>query len=259
MLNGPDDAVRLWWRLTAREETAGGQDPFLIKGRVAAARCAACDHDRHHEVPAKRGHGWVDRCLRCGAVWDSGIEYVVRGTVQASRRPNGLERRLVGLGDLEHCIDRVPRRDALLYGLYLVTDRSYDFVAAKANELAAAEPDKWTTPARGFTEEGVRWAVKRARRVLRSALEARSLLSRQIPVFMRDGSREVLEAVEPLPIDAVVPADPVTWDGLLHEIQIEPGVLSAFGTRMLTTRLARGSDFDHGTVYREVSLWTSVS
>ena len=161
----------------------------------------------------------------------------------------------MGLGDLEHCIDQVPRGDALLYGLYLMTDRSYEFVAAKANELAAARPDKWPTHHRGFTLKRVRDAVKQARRVLRAALVARSLLSMQIPVLMRDGSQELLEALEPLPSEAVVPADPMTWDGLLHEIQLVPGALSDFDARMLTTYLARGSTAEHAVVYREVSPW----
>jgi len=221
LLQGPDDAVRLWWRLTAREETASGRDPFLIKGSVPADRCVACGNGQHHEVPAKRGHGWVDRCQRCGAVWDSSMEYVPRGAVQATRRPHGLERRLVNLGDIEFCIDRIPRRDALPYGLYLVTDRSYEFVAHRANA-----------------------AVARCRAALRSALEARSLLSRQIPVLLRAGGREVLEAVEPLPVEVLVPADPLRWSGLLQLAAdgFQPDALESRGcSRLLAVAIDRAA------------------
>lgn len=256
LLNGPDDAVRLWWRLVAREESAGGRDPFLIKGSVPADRCDGCGHDRHQEVPAKRGRGWVDRCMRCGGVWESGIEYVVRGTIQVTRRPHGIERRLVDLGDLEHCVDQIPQRDARLYGLYLFTDRSYEFVAELANEYALEEPARWQSPAGGFTLGLVRGAVKRSRRVLRRALERRALLACQVPVLMRSGEREVVEALEPLPIEAVVPGDPARWSGLLQDIEL--GAAARLESRLVPhlslTRLSRGSTAELGTVYREVPV-----
>jgi hypothetical protein len=257
LLNGPDDAVRLWWRLTAREESASGRDPFLIKGRVAARRCVACRHERYHKVPKKGGVGWVDRCMRCGTIWNFGIEYVVRGTVQISRRPHGLERRLVRLGDLEHCIDEVPRADAVLYAMYLMTDRSYEFVAALANRLARAQPGELTLPRSGFTVARVRGAVKRGRRALRVALEARSLLARQIPVLMLTGAKEQLEVLEPLPMEVVLPADPVEWSGLLHEFALKPSALNGFSALRSLTRLSRGSTAELGTIYREVPLCDS--
>ena len=253
LLHGPDDGVWLWWRLTAREETAGGRDPFLIKGNVPESTCAACGHDRYHEVPARRG-GIVTRCQRCGALWKSAMEYVPRGAVQATRRPHGLERRLVNLADLEHCIGQVPHADAMVYGLYLVTDRSYEFVAGLANEWARVLPEDWPAPPGGFTYDRVRRAVRRGRRVLRAALEARSLLARQVPVLMRAGDQEVIDALEPLPMNALVPANPLAWSGLLHEIEIDPAPPADSVVTVPLTRLSRGSARELGTVYREVPL-----
>ena len=264
LLNGPDDAVRLWWRLTAREETAGGRDPFLMKGNVLADECAACGHDRHHEVPVKRGRGWVDRCLRCGAVWPSGLEYVVRGTIRLTPRPHGIEHRLVDLGDLEVAIDQIPKRDARLYGLYLATDRSYEFLTLPANEIAEEMRWEWPPPAKELLEQWLAWpggltiglvrgAVKRSRRVLRGALERRALIARQLPVLMRTGDRENLEALEPLPAEVVVPADPLRWDGLLHEFSVDALERLAIAPGALT-RLSRGSSPSLGTIYREVPV-----
>ena len=254
LLEGPDAAVRLWWEMTSREETAGSRDPFLIKGSVAAKRCEHCGHNRHQEVPAARGRGWVDRCLRCGKPWKSRLEYVVRGTVQATRRPRGLERRLVNLGDLEWCIDQIRGADARVYGLHLITNRSFEAVARMANELAAADPDAWVGVDRNFTLDAVRWAVKRARRTLRAALEARGLIAIQLPVLMRSGAREQIEALEPLPAEAIVPADPVAWSGLLHELQVAPEVLAEVPRGSGWTLLSRGSTSNGSTIYREVSL-----
>ncbi len=254
LINGPDDAVRLWWRLTAGEESASGRDPFLIKGRVAARRCEACRSERYHKVPKKGGAGWVDRCMRCGTIWKFGIEYVVRGTVQISRRPHGLERRLVSLADLEHCIDQVPRADAVLYAMYLMTDRSYEFVADLANRLARAQPGEWAQPRGGFTVDRVRGAVKRGRRALRVELEARSLLARQIPVLMLTGAKEQIEVLEPLPGEVILPADPAAWSGLLNEFALGGSTLTSHEVARSLTRLSRGSTPELGTIYREVPL-----
>jgi hypothetical protein len=254
-LSGPDEALRLWWRLTAREENASGRDPFLIKGSVAAVACGSCGSDRHHEVPAKKGRGVVDRCRHCGSIWQFRIEYVVRGTVQVSRRPQELERRLVALGDLEHCIDQLPDVDGLLYGLYLVTDRSYEYVAELASVLSLENPHQWPQPMGGFTLKRVRGAVGRARRLLREALAARGLIARRVPVLMLDGGREALDALEPLPFAVVVPADPHRWVGLLEDFA---------GTRCvprgppLVAYLARGTTRELGVVYREMP-WHGVT
>ena len=256
LLKGPDDAVRLWWRLTAREETANGQDPFLMKGNKAAGDCSnpACSCDRHHEVPAKRGRGVVDRCRRCGALWQFEMKYVMRRAVRMTPRPHSLERRLVNLGDLGICIDQIPQRDSLPYGLCLLTDRNYGFVAEEANQVAAAEPSTWTVPPGGFTYKRVRTAVGRARRVLRVALEARGLVSKQVPVLLRGGEVIPIDAVEPLPVDVIVPADPLAWSGLLHELEIRPGALQSRQALGGCTRLSRSFAPDLGTVYREVPL-----
>ena len=97
VLKGPDDAVRLWWQLTARKQSPNGCDPFLIKGSVAAPTCYVCGGHEHREVHSKELRGWVDRCKRCGSAWASRIEYVVRGTVQDTRRPLAAELGLVAL------------------------------------------------------------------------------------------------------------------------------------------------------------------
>lgn len=254
LFQGPDDAVRRWWHLTAREESASGRDPFLIKGSVAADECTACGHERHHEVSAKRGHGWIDRCMRCGAAWSSCIEYVLRGTIQVSCRPHELEDRLIDLADLEHAIDQLPDPEALLYGLYLITDRSYEYVAERATELALEYPHRWTKPVSGFTLKRVRGAVGRSRRLLSEALIARGLMARHIPVLMRDGSREFVDGLEPLPADVVMLADPATWSGLLQDLEISSEALRSRASRSTVTRLSRATTAELGTVYREVSF-----
>lgn len=255
LIQGPDDAVRLWWRLTAREETAGGRDPFLIKGSVPAKRCTACGDDRHHEVPAKRGHGWVERCQRCGALWQSEIELVPRGAVQATRHPHGLERRLVNLADLEICIEAIPKADSLPYGLYLFTDRSWEYVAALANQKVAEHPGRWPARAGGFTLDRVRGSVKRARSALRRALEHRALLARQVPVLLLTGDRALIEALMPLPVEVVVPADPSRWSGLLHDFEHDAVARAPITAAPYSwIKLSRGSAPDIGTVYRQVPV-----
>lgn len=254
LLNGPDDAVRLYWELIAREESAGGRDPFLIKGMVPADACGSCGHDQHHEVPAKRGHGWVDRCRRCGFLWQSSIEYIMRGAIRISSRPHELERRLVELGDLERAIDQLPPADEFLYGLYLLTDRSYAYVAKLATSVARVRPDRWRSPPGGFTENRVRGAVGRARQTLRRSLAARGLMARTVPVLMQDGGQESVEAVEPLPLNVVIPADPASWAGVLQDLEISPESLVSRLRQSPLTRLSRGKTTALGTVYREVPL-----
>lgn len=255
LLNGPDDAVRLWWQLTTREETAVGRDPFLMKGNKAADACAGCGHQRHHVVLAKRGHGRIDRCMRCGAIWPWDIKYVMRGEVRISRCPQEFERRLVALADLELAICQLPDLEKFVYGLYVRTDRSYEYVVEKATELALEHPDRWTKPVGGFTVNKVRHRVKRARFILSEALAARGLMARSVPVLMKDGSREVIEVVEPLPVDVVVPADPASWSGLLQDLEIPPEAMRGRASRSTITRLSRGTTSQLGIVYREVPLW----
>ena len=177
---------------------------------------------------------------------------LVRGTVQATRQPHGLEQRLVNLAELERCIDQIPRTDALVYGLYMVTDRSYAFVAVEANQYVFDLPEVWSAPGGRFTEKMVRTAVKRARRVLRAALVENSLLARSVPVLLRSGEQAEVEALEPLPRDAVVAADPARWNGLLQEIAARNG--QPYLATAAVTRLSLGSTKQHGTVYREVPL-----
>jgi len=255
ILQGPDDAVRLWWRLAARKETASGSDPFLIKGNVPAATCSECGHGEHHEVPAKKGQGFVDRCKRCGWVWSSRIEYVLRGMVQTTRRPHAGEVGLAELADLEHAIAQVPERDRLLYGLYLFTDRSEEYVAERAAELSLEHPTRWPMPSKGFSREGVRWAVKRARKTLSEALIKRSLMARRVPVLMAQGTQEVIDVLEPMPATAIVPADPAAWFGLLQDVERDPVdalVASARGANLI--RLSRSSTRELGKVYRQVPM-----
>lgn len=248
LLKGPDDAVRLYWELIAREESAGGRDPFLIKGMVPAAACGSCGHDRHHEVPAKRGHGWIDRCRRCGFLWQSSIEYIMRGAIRISSRPHELERRLVELGDLERAIDQLPPADEFLYGLYLLTDRSYAYVAKLATSVARIRPDRWRSPPGGFSEKRVRGAVGRARKTLRESLAARGLMARTVPVLMLSGGRESIDALEPLPVNVTVPADPQSWVGLLQDYVLERQPIDG------RTLLYLGASRELGTVYREIPL-----
>lgn len=257
LLNGPDDAVRTWWTLCAREETASGRDPFLMKGSVPAEACGNCGHGDHHEVPAKRGHGWVDRCRFCGTVWKFAIEYVVRGTVQVTRHPHGIEHRLVTLADLEVCVYKIPRADALVYGRYLTTDRSYAFVAEEANEIARASGGAWVAPIGGYTEHKVRTAVRRARRILRKALEERSLISKRITVLMLNGSEELLDALGRLPATVLVPADPARWAGLLQEFEARPERLRDSANWAGLRQLSLGSTRKLGEVYREVPMSAS--
>lgn len=255
LLSGPDVAVRLWWRLCARKESASGSDPFLIKGSVLAVRCDGCGHTDHHEVPAKKGRGVVDRCKRCGLPWASRIEYVVRGTVQVSWRPLEFEQGLIALADLEHAIDQVPELDSLLYGLYLVTDRSYEYVAELASELALAEPLRWPQPRGGFTLARVRGAVRRARRLLSEALIRRGLMARRVSVLMLAGDREQLDVLEPMPAQVIVPADPAAWFGVLQDVERQPAdayLDSARGQNLIG--LARSSTRELGPCYRQVPL-----
>jgi len=255
VLQGPDDAVRLWWRLAARKQTAGGSDPFLIKGNVAATSCSECGHTEHHEVPAKKGQGFVDRCKRCGWVWQCRVEYVVRGMVQTTRRPHAGESGLVELADLELAIDQVDTRDRVLYGLWLLTDRSFEYVAEAAAELALEHPGLWPVPASGFTVAGVKWAIKRARKTLSEALIKRGLMARRVPVLMAQGAEESIDVLEPLPATAIVPADPAAWFGLLQDVERTPGdaiIASARGADLI--RLARSTTREHGKVYRQVPM-----
>ncbi len=252
LLNGPDDAMRRCGRLVEREESPAGRDPFLIMGRKAAKACSRCVHKRHHVVSAKRGHGVIDRCMRCGAAWPWDTKYVMRGEVRISRRPQEFERRLVALADLELAICQIPRSDRMLYGTYLRTDRSYEFAAEKATELALMSPEQWPKPVGSFTRKRMIGAVARGRRFLREALQARGLMSRSVPVLMRDGRRELVDGLEPLPLDVVVSADPATWVGLLQDIAIRPEDLRGRALRLAVIRLSRSTTAKLGTVYHEV-------
>ena len=256
LFHGPDDALRLWRSLVEREETPAGRDPFLIKGRKAAKACANCRRKRHHVVPAKRGQGWIDRCMRCGAAWRWDTKYVMRGEVRVSRRPHELERRLVNLHDLEHAIDQLPDLERFIYGVYVLKDLTYEHVVEKATELALEHPDQCTMPVGGITLSKVIYRVQRARCLLVESLAARGLMARSVPVLMKDGRREAVDVVEPLPVDVVVPADPARWSGLLQDLEILPEAVYGRVSRSAATRLSRGTTAQLGIVYREVPLWT---
>lgn len=255
LINGPDDAMRLAWRLREKQESPTGCNPFLMKGRVAAENCTNCGHNRRHEVRAKRGNISIDRCMRCGAVWSFHVECALPSSGQISSRPYAFDRRLVELADLQCAIGEVPEDDRRLYKLYLMTDRSYEDVAVFATELALEDPQRWTMPPRGFTLNRVRGAVGRARDLLRAALTARGLMAHSLPVLMLDGGRETIDAIEPLPIEVLVPADPVTWFELLQDFAIPPEAMRDCAAGSGFARLSRGTTRKLGTVYRQVPLW----
>jgi hypothetical protein len=255
LLRGPDEAVRLWWQLTARTSTAGGVDPFLIKAAVPVSACVSCGHGEHHEVPSKRG-GWIDRCKRCGATWWLRMEYIVRGTVDASWRPLQHEHALVDLADLELAIESLDDVDQKLYGAYLTTNHSQEQVAKLANTWGEQQFDRWERPPGGFTRGLVRAAIKRARRELTEALVARAMMARRVPVWLRGRDREELvEALEPLPFRPLVPSNPAAWAVPLHELDsamCRNRMRGVAPENMIRLELDRASAT--GSIYRQVAL-----
>ena len=259
LVNGPDEAVRRFCRLREKQQSPTQCNPFLIEGLVAADKCNICGHNRRHEVPAKRGGGWRDRCRRCGAVWPFHDECFLPNWGHVSGRPEGFDARLVDLADLRLAIEEVQEDDWRLYELYVSTDLGYEAVAELATELALDDPQGWVMPIGGFTLNRVRGAVKRARRILEKSLAARGLMPHRLPVFMLDGNREIVDVLEPIPADVVVPGDPVTWSGLLQDFAISLEALRGGFLVSAVTRLSRGSSAEFGTIYREIPLWMNGS
>jgi hypothetical protein len=217
-----------------------------MKGYVYAPACYSCGGTRRHEVE-KKGGGVVWRCVRCSTAWPFRIEFVLRGTIETSRRENPSEAGQVDRADLALIMAQIPRGDALLYGLYLVTDRSYEYVSELASELSIAEPERWPDPRGGYTPKKVRGAVGRARRLVSELLIERGMMARAVAVHLHDGVLRELEVVEPFPPLASVPADPDRWDGLLSEVV---GQAATLGHReRITLKLHRRSD---GPIYTEL-------